>query len=92
MTKNCKVLISKFIGSRTVESDKFYNQLVELAKTYLPKLKGTWWTKKSEADVVKLFEQIWSFGPTIARSNILISAISDFDGPFICQSMCIILE
>lgn len=43
-------------------------------------MKGTWWMKKTEAEIVKLFEQIWSFGPSTACSNILINAMPNFEG------------
>lgn len=82
-----KFYVKYFIENKTVESDKFYNQIVEIAKTYLPKMKGTWWTKKTEAEIIKLFDRIWSFGPKTARSNILINNISDYDGSFIWQSL-----
>jgi hypothetical protein len=61
----------------------FHDQLIAKAKTTLPGLKGTWWQRKNEADVEKLFENIWTFGPNRAKFNILFNAIPDYERPSI---------
>lgn len=57
----------------------FHDQLVEKAKKSLVGYKGTWWQRKTEADIEELFDHIWTFGPNRAKFNILFNAIPDYD-------------
>ncbi|KAI6226028.1 Elongation factor 2 [Aphelenchoides besseyi] len=66
--------------------DTFHDQLIENAKKSLCSLKGTWWQRKSEADVEKLFENVWTFGPNRAKFNILFNATSDYDRPSVWKA------
>jgi hypothetical protein len=57
--------------------------LTEKAKKSLVGYKGTWWQRKNEADIERLIENIWTFGPNRAKFNILFNAIPDYDRPSI---------
>lgn len=65
----------------------FRDQLCQLARRTLPKLKGSWWMKKSDADIDNLVDRIWSFGPSRAKSNILFNCIESYDRPSIWEGM-----
>jgi hypothetical protein len=75
------MFLAKIEDSQWIQN--FHDQLLEKAKKSLVGYKGTWWQRKTEADIVNLFENIWAFGPNKAKFNILFSALSDYDRPSI---------
>lgn len=68
------------------EHEEFRKSLLEICCDVLPKMKGSWWYRKSEQELTVLIEKIWSFGPFRAKYNILFNAIPDYDRPSLWRS------
>uniref|UniRef100_A0A914CGN0 Elongation factor-like 1 n=1 Tax=Acrobeloides nanus TaxID=290746 RepID=A0A914CGN0_9BILA len=68
------------------EHEEFRTSLLKICCETLPKLKGSWWYRKSEQELSSLIERIWSFGPFRAKYNILFNAIPDYDRPSIWRN------
>lgn len=63
----------------------FRDKLLAIFKECLVTMKGTWWAKKSEAEIECAIEHIWSFGPSKARANLLINCVADYGRPSIWE-------
>jgi hypothetical protein len=61
----------------------FRDELLSVTKEVLPKLKSTWWMKKTEVELTSFIDKIWSFGPSRAHANILFSCLEDYERPSI---------
>ncbi|WKX88079.1 hypothetical protein Q1695_008027 [Nippostrongylus brasiliensis] len=57
----------------------FKSKLVELCEQHLPQCRGSWWYKKSKAEIAGMIDKVWSFGPDRAKANILINAIPSYN-------------
>uniref|UniRef100_A0A915E0L7 Tr-type G domain-containing protein n=1 Tax=Ditylenchus dipsaci TaxID=166011 RepID=A0A915E0L7_9BILA len=64
----------------------FFEELLALSKNLLPKTRATWWLKKNEDDIAAIFNNVWSFGPSRARANILLNCVPDYDRPSIWEA------
>ncbi|KAL3111744.1 hypothetical protein niasHT_011031 [Heterodera trifolii] len=55
----------------------FRSQLSLCASDCLSKMKGSWWAKRSVAEIQGLFSRILAFGPSRAKTNILFNGCSE---------------
>lgn len=53
----------------------FRDNLLRIAAECLPKMKGSWWYRRSDVEIRRLFEHVWAFGPPNARGNLLLNGI-----------------
>uniref|UniRef100_A0A7E4UQ11 Tr-type G domain-containing protein n=1 Tax=Panagrellus redivivus TaxID=6233 RepID=A0A7E4UQ11_PANRE len=65
---------------------QFRDGIVSVAKECLPGWKGSFWMRKSEADIAELVDRIWSFGPIRAKYNVLFNGIADYDRPSVWET------
>uniref|UniRef100_A0AC35U464 Tr-type G domain-containing protein n=1 Tax=Rhabditophanes sp. KR3021 TaxID=114890 RepID=A0AC35U464_9BILA len=70
-----KKIRSKEISGENGKLVKFRTELRAIAAKLLPGMKGTWWMKKNEVEVLKMIDKIWSFGPSKAKANFMVNNV-----------------
>ncbi|KAK6725551.1 hypothetical protein RB195_004083 [Necator americanus] len=79
MEKSSEIL--QAIKRGNVDDDSlvaFRSKLLAVCEQHLPSFRGSWWYRKSKAEITEIIENIWSFGPDRAKANILFNGIPDY--------------